>query len=251
MRVGWIQDPVAYTGGAELTCQEFRAAVPEGVEIVDCPPGNVERGLDAYIAQNVTRYDLEDFDSIRQPVTWYHHDLSPWIKPGVRHYLNEYARHIFCSPLQQDHYGAEGELIPPPLDVDRFKPSRQRRRHRKGTMTLAQWRNPGKGAQAVAEWAIENGPLDVYGDGKFFPAGHNLEVKGPVPHDQVPNLLLDYKTFVFLPFEVEPFCRCVAEAWASGMELVINRNIGATYWLTENPEALRTAASDFWNAVLN
>jgi glycosyltransferase involved in cell wall biosynthesis len=250
MRVGWIQDPVKYVGGAELTCREFKDAVPGGIEIVDCPPGNVERGLDAYIAQNVTRYSLEDFDSIRQPVTWYHHDLSPWIKPEVQRWLNERAAHIFCSPLQMDRYGAEGELVPPPLDVDRYKPSRQIRRNRKGVMTLAQWRGPGKGAQAIAEWALVNEPVAVYGDGGFFPAGENLYVKGPVPHDEVARLLLNYKTFVFLPYEVEPFCRCVAEAWASGMDLVINRNIGATYWIKEKPEALRTAASDFWGAAV-
>ena len=37
MRVGWIADDPGYVGGAELTQAEFRAAAPEGVEVVDCP----------------------------------------------------------------------------------------------------------------------------------------------------------------------------------------------------------------------
>ena len=60
MRIGWLHDPVKYVGGAELSGREFRAAAPEGVEVVDCPPGGIETGLDTYVAHNVTRYAPEE-----------------------------------------------------------------------------------------------------------------------------------------------------------------------------------------------
>jgi hypothetical protein len=39
------------------------------------------------------------------------------------------------------------------------------------------------------------------------------------------------------------------EAWAAGLELVVNRLVGARYWITDNPDGLETAAEDFWKVV--
>jgi hypothetical protein len=39
----------------------------------------------------------------------------------------------------------------------------------------------------------------------------------------MPALLAQYETFVFLPTVIEPFGRLVAEAWAAGCELVVER----------------------------
>jgi hypothetical protein len=58
-RVGWLADEAGYIGGAELTTAEFRAAAPEGVEIVDCPPGAVVKGLRRYVIQNCVLYTTE------------------------------------------------------------------------------------------------------------------------------------------------------------------------------------------------
>lgn len=251
MRIGWIADQPGYIGGAELTQQEFRNAAPDGVEIVDCPTGGVVPGLDTYCVHNVTRYKPEDFQRISAPVVWFHHDLSCWIKPGVQEWLDNNAIHLFCSPAQRDRYGLDGECIPPPVDLDRYRPTRQAKRNREGAVSIAQWRNPGKGAQRIVEWAAENEPIDVYGPGDFIPAGDGIDYRGELAADGVASVLLDYATFVFLPTELEPFCRTVAEAWASGCRLVVNRQIGALWWITEAPEKLTTAAENFWEAVLD
>ena len=245
MSVGWLQDNPGYIGGAELTCQEFRAAAP--VEIVDCPPGGVVEGLEHYVAHNVVHYRIDDMPLGN--TTWFHHDLSPDIQPDVQAYLDHHASHIFCSPLQREKYGIDGKCIPPALDLDAYKPTRQTKRHRKGTCSIAQWRNPGKGAQAILEYAAANGRVDVYGDGGFAPHGRDLENMGPIAPADVAQTLWGYETFVFLPFEIEPFCRTVAEAHYAGCKVVTNRLIGANYWL-EHPEALHTAARDFWLEVL-
>lgn len=249
MRLGWLTDPVGYVGGAELTQQEFRAAAPEDVEIIDCPPGKVGVGLDGYVANNVVHYTADDIVQTVGRLIWYHHDLSPWIRPDVRAWLDVRATHIYCSPVQRDRYGTSGPCIPPALDLDRYQPTRQAKRHRKGAVSVAQWRNPGKGAQQLVEWAEANGHVDVYGPGDFIPAGPGIDYRGELAPEGVASALFNYETFVFLPFALEPFCRSVAEAWASGCKLVVNRNIGAAHWIGEAPEKLGTAAEDFWEAV--
>lgn len=248
MRVGWITDRPEYVGGAEMTQREFRAATPVGVEVVDCFPGEVEPGLDRYVAHNVTQFAADDLKGL--DITWYHHDLSPWVKAPVRRLLDAGA-HLFCSPLQRDRYAIDGLCIPPQLDLDRYRPARQTKRHREGKCSIAAWMNWGKGPDYLREWAAENGPVDVYGSGGFVPAGPGIENKGELEPDQVATTLFGYKTFVFLPSEIEPFCRCVVEAWLAGCELVVNRNIGAIHWIKQHPEKLETAAEDFWDAVLN
>lgn len=250
MRVGWLSDDAGYVGGAEMTQQEFVLAAPDEVKIVQCPPGGVERGLDRYVANNVVTYRVEDFDGLER-VTWYHHDLSPFIDPAVRDWLNANAQHVFCSAFQRDRYGIDGMCIPPALDLSPFKPPRQQRHvKREGVCSIAQWRSMGKGPHLLADWANENRtPVDCYGDGEVVPHSPYIDFKGALPHHLVAQTLWRYETFVFLPADPEPFCRSVAEAHAAGCEVVTNRLIGAVEWLSQ-PDKLASAAEDFWAVVL-
>lgn len=251
MKVGWLADDPGYKGGAELTQQEFRDAAPEGVEVIDCPPGEVVPGLDRYVAHNVVQYRRPDLDRIgTAPITWFHHDLSPYVDGEVRQWLHRFASHIFCSPLQRKKYGIDGGCIPPALDLDRYKPTRQINRHRKGACSIAGWRNPGKGAQQLHEWALDNEQVDVYGTGNFIPEGPALRYRGPLDYREVKSILHRYATFVFLPTETEPFCRSVVEAWAAGCALVTNGLVGGRWYIENDTEALESAAEDFWEAVL-
>ncbi len=245
MRVGWLNDDAGYLGGAELTQREFRAAAPPGVEIIDCPPGGIVAGLDRYVVNNVVQYRATaEIEPLRNAI-WFHHDLSPWIDPDVRQLLNGRCSHIFCSPIQRDRYGIEGKCIPPFLDRSVYGPGE----HREGACSVATWRSPGKGGLALIEWAAANGPVDVYGPRDFAPLGPRLNYLGELEPGRVAETLSRYETFVFLPRALEPFCRCVAEAWASGCKLVVNRNIGATWWIENDPEAMDSAREDFWEAV--
>jgi glycosyltransferase involved in cell wall biosynthesis len=153
---------------------------------------------------------------------------------------------VFYSPLQRERAGLDGEVLPAPIDQERFKPTRQIRKHREGAVTVGTFGHPGKGQQLLIEWASENEPVDVYGYGAFFPHHPTLRDKGELDPGDVPNVLWDHSTFVHLPSDVESFGRGVVEAWASGCELVVNRNVGALYWIEENPEAISTAGEDFW-----
>lgn len=253
-RVGWLYDRASYVGGAELTEREFRAAAPDGVEIVDCPPGDVPVGLDTYVIHNCVTYSLLDLRGTvgakAGQVPWkLWNDVGSWLSEQNREFLDGSARPICISPLQADYMGLADDavLIPPPVDLSRFYAAADRvNGNRADSVCVASWRNRGKGAHRVLEWAAENEPVEFYGAGAFAPQSAR-----PVEYDQMPDLLARYQTFVYLPEVIEPFGRCVAEAWAAGCEIVTNKHVGASYWIREKPEALETAAEDFWKAVLS
>ena len=248
MRVGWLADEAGYTGGAELTTAEFRAAAPDGVEIVDCPAGAVVKGLDAYVIQNCVTYAVKDLERTRGnfPVKYWH-DVGPHLQPGVREWLDDVADHICCSPVQAEYMGLKDALcVPPPVDLARFEQAAtQANGDRSGAVSVGQWRNYGKAPHKAAEWAEGNGGIDFFGAGVFAPRGSQ-----EVAYDAMPALLAQYRTFVFLPTVIEPFGRLIVEAWAAGMEIVTNNLVGAKYWVTEEPGKLYSAASDFWDVVL-
>jgi hypothetical protein len=244
MKVGWLADEHDPPGGAELTQAEFRSAAPEGVEVIDCPPGGIV-GCDRFVLHNHMTYGAGELLDFTGEVIRYHHDMRPQQIPG--------ARSVFCSPLQRDALGLEGECVPPPIDLAAFRPTRQQRRHdeRKGTCCVGAFMNPGKGGQLVAEWAMKNEPVDVWGFGPYMPRGDYIADCGDVDPVKLPQLLWNYERFVFLPTALEPFGRCVVEAWAAGCEIITNNLVGARYWIEEAPEKLETAAEDFWAVVLS
>lgn len=247
--VGWLVDRVPLVGGAELTQSEFRAAAPDGVEIVDCPPGHVVEGLDRYVLHNCVQYRLDDLAPIGdRPAVKMWHDVGPWVQPDVRAWLDEHATAVCCSPLQADHMGLNAQLIPPPVNLDRFAAAAQRvNGDRGGAVCVGSWRNASKGPHMAAEWAAANQtPIDFYGGGEFAPPGCQ-----EIAYEDMPDLLARYETFVFLPTVIEPFGRLVAEAWAAGCRVVTNRLVGARYWLDGRTGSIESAADDFWQTVLS
>lgn len=253
MRIGWLADEHDQPGGAELTQAEFRSAAPEGVEIVDCPPGGVVEGLDTYVLHNIVSYSYSDYRiTLGHRRVKYVHDLWPHGDPEIRTHLLATATLIFCSPIQGDKFGGTTDPIPPALDLNAFRPTRQQRRHgeRKGTCCVGAFMNPGKGGHLLAEWAAKNEPVDVWGWGPCLPRGAGVSLKGPVDRAELPSLLASYERFVFLPTAIEPFGRAVVEAWAAGCEIVTNNLVGARYYLEEAQEKLDSAAEDFWDIVL-
>lgn len=248
MRVGWLQDEANYQGGAELTAAEFRAAVPDGVEIVDCPPGDIELTCDRYVVQNCVTYQHRQFEYLEgKPIVKYWHDVGPHLQPQVRTWLDDNAYNVCCSPLQAEYMGFDTAWIPPPVDLFRFETAAASMNgDRAGSVCVGQWRNYGKAPHKVAEWGAKNGGVEFFGEGVFAPPGSIA-----VPYEAMPDLLAKYERFVFLPSVIEPFGRTVVEAWAAGCALVVNGLVGARYWIEEDPGAIETAAEDFWRVVLD
>lgn len=233
MRVGWLTDVPSFVGGAELTQAEFLAAVPSEVEIVACPPGNVQPDIGRYVVHNHLQYSSTDLQSVRGKVFVYRHDMrrQPVRAPD--------ATEILCSPIQ-----GKGHMVPPALDIARFAllsspPDRQ------GTCWVGRLQF-GKGIPAAVQWARENGVVDFYGEGPLAPTAEPcVKLCGEVPYAQIPGILWRYAQYIFLPTEPEPFGRGVAEAWFAGCELITNRNVGALYWIEQDPEGLETAGEKF------
>lgn len=220
MKVRWLHNDPGYTGGAELTMAEFEAAAPAEVEFVTEDP-------DVTVVGNFTH----PHPAFEGRVVQYHHDMQ---HPALD------ATHIFCSPLQRERLVLEGHVIPPALDLERFRTSTNG--HRKGNVCIGRMAY-GKGLELLADYTE---PVDVYSSVPCRSQG-NARYLGPT--SDVAETLSHYRTFVFLPQAIEPFGRAVVEAWAAGCDLVINRNVGARYWIEENPEGLRTASKDFWEVV--
>ena len=248
-RVGWLSDRPSYIGGAELTQAEFLAAAPEGVEIIDCPPCGVQPDCDVYVLHNCVQYTPTDLANVAGPAVKYHHDVGPWIPEEIREWLDANTRAVCCSPVQAEHMGLpDAVLIPPPVDLEVFEHAAKLREGatRHGAVSVGQWRNHGKAAHRVIEWSQRNGvPVDFYGGGTFAPQGSR-----EVEYRDMPRVLAAYETFVYLPEVIEPFGRTVAEAWASGCEIVTNRLVGALHWIENDPDAITSAASDFWRLVV-
>jgi glycosyltransferase involved in cell wall biosynthesis len=161
---------------------------------------------------------------------------------------------VFTSPLHRDRFPhrleREARLVPPPIDLARFRPQRSGKTPRAGACWLGTAQHGGKGLVQAFEWAEEHGPVDFWGLlPEHAPASENVIAKGFVPPEHVPTILRRYERFVFLPTTTEPFGRAVVEAWAAGCELVVNRNVGALYWIEHEPRALETAGADFWRVV--
>lgn len=257
MKVGWLADDPGYVGGAELTQREFCRAAPEHVEVIDCAPGEVMKGLDAYVIHNCTQYAPRDLDPMGSaPVFKYVNDLWPHGNKLLRTEVLAKATVIFTSPLHRQkfpyEFSRESRIVPPALDLKRLTPTRQAKRNgkREGTVSVGAWMNPGKGAHLLAEYAAANGEVSVYGDGPCAPRNAlNIDFKGPLDPAKVAQTLWGYETFVFLPSEIEPFGRCVVEAEAAGCRVVTNGLVGARHYLEQDRDALLTAAEDFWEVI--
>jgi len=255
MKVAWLHDAGnadGTKGGAELTMDEFREAAPKGLEF-DPDGGTVVIGNCVTISPEIIG-QLEGKRVFR-----YHHDLARMESPALRTWLNDNAEHIFTSPLHRERYGVSwdhGErdchIIPPALKLDRFRQNREDRRksRRNGTVTIGSWQNPGKGGFLLSGWLARNEQTaDCYGHGPFSPQGPHIKHFGGYDHADLPAILHSYETFAFLPTAVEPFGRCAVEAWAAGCQMVINDLIGARHFMEEDPDALDTAAADFWEVI--
>lgn len=250
MRLGWLQDPeTEIVGGAELSCRELLAHVPDGIEVVPCPAGAVDPTCDEYAIFNCFSYGIEIIGQLRgKPIVKFVYDVWPHGDARVRDWLLREARVVVMqTPLQRAAFEwkvtAPVVLMPPAMDLSPFR--RPRNSQSAGTLWLGRI-HVNKGVLEAIEWAKEHGPVDFYGAGGVLPPEPNVRHLGQVPPDEVPALLSRYEKFLFLPREVDPCPRSVFEAWAAGCELVVNERVGSMYWIREHPDEVESGAARFW-----
>jgi glycosyltransferase involved in cell wall biosynthesis len=257
MKIGWLADPGnadGTLGGAELTQREFRQAKPKGVSTVTVKPDQLEklRDVDVVCVFNSVHYPEQTVSALAgKRVVRYFNDVAPHGDPRLTRWLIANADCVFTSPLHLERFPwinghkPSTHLIPPPVQLDRFREAFKRHSQRAGAVALGPWMNPGKAPHRAAEWAAQQGvQIDFYGGGPFAPPGSQ-----PLAYEQVPGTLARYEWFVHLPAVLEPFGRTVVEAWAAGCKPVVNGLVGAAYWLERDRDRLETAANDFWEVV--
>lgn len=258
MRAAWLQAQAntdgTGRGGAEFTAGELRAAKPDGVEIVMVEPDQLEliRDCDVALVHNCGRHPDETVEALEgKPVVRWWNDVAPHGSRRLTRWLAERAENVLLSPLHYEELRArhrlpefEHRLIPPPVNLQPFRDAAARSNGRDGACSVAAWRGWGKSPARTEEWGRDHGGVDFYGGGHLAPPGSI-----PVPAESLPALYARYETFVYLPAEVEPFCRCAVEASAAGCKLVVNGLIGAMHWIPDRMDAIETAADDYWRLV--
>lgn len=251
MKIGWLEDPaelIGYKGGAELDGEIVRAVSPH--DIVACPPRRVVDGLDAYVIANCVHYSTSDVANISAPIVKIVHDEWRFGDPELRKTLLERAALVVLrSPLHRQRFAypiaGDVHLLPSQVGVWKYERAAQRVEKRERAVWLANLGSPERddGLKAAQRWAKQRGvPLDVYG---------RLTKNGMVPPDDVPELLASYRYFCHAMGRgrYEPFGRAVVEAWAAGCILVTDENVGARWWIENDPVALEEPARDFWAVV--
>lgn len=259
MKVGWLADPGntdgTGIGGAEMTATEFRLAAPGDVRVRVVRRDELEavRDCDVVCCFNVALYPEGTLGAVKdKPVVRYWSDVAPHGDVKLTQWFVERATNVFCSPLHFERFPwlnghkVDHHLIPPPVDLQRFRDAAERSQGRAGAVSVSAWRGWGKTPYLTQEWARKNGvKVDFFGAGQCAPEGSET-----VLYSEMPDLLAGYETFVFLPTALEPFCRVVAEAHAAGCEIVTNRLVGALHWLENDVHAIDRAPQTFWDLVL-
>jgi len=261
VKIGWLHDDLGIVGGAELSERTLRAGAPEWAEIVLCPPNKrPPEDIEAFIIQNCTAYPVKWIEVLEKvPVIKQNRDA--WWSGSIvlRRWLLDNAKLLlFSSQMQADNYEHwyenEYAVVPPPVNLDMFREAALPDDKRQGTIWVGRT-DPGKGLHTALDWAWrEQEPIDIYGDLSiryinFAELGGLARFHGRAPYESLPAIYGAAKRYVFFPTHKEPFGRTVAEAWASGCELLVDGFIGALEWIEQRPDDIGRGVEMFWNEV--
>lgn len=258
VKIGWLSDNPGFVGGAEVSGGELIKAAPADFELVYCPPNKrPPLDVDLYCVQNCVQYDQRWIEAlILKPVVKSIRDPYFGGDAVLRNWFLKCADLlIFNSPIQYEKFGyqvrAKHIYIPPPVDLSAFRAAALPPEQRSGNLFVGRV-GPTKGAHLVIDWALRNNqPLDLVGQVEM-PYGRlpkSIRFLGNVDYEQIPELMGHYERFVFFPQWVESFGRVVAEAWAAGCELVVDGDIGALWWIENEPEKIQQGTALYWDAV--
>lgn len=253
MRVGWLVDTKhGYKGGAELCSDELLRTRPADAQIVLMSPQAVHNNVDCFVIHNCYEYGSHIIPMLEtRPVVKQVHDVWHHGDPALRRWLCQHsAVMILSSPIHREalnfNIQCPVKFLPNAIRADRLTEGT----HEKAAVWLGRFEE-GKGIVAAAEWAEENRvTLHWYGFGSGLAMVKELgQYCGQVEPENVHKVLGEYETFVFLPDGVEPYGRTVVEAWLAGCELVINGNVGAAWWIDNEPDAIERGSELFWELI--
>lgn len=258
VKIGWLADNQSFIGGGELVQRDLLAQTPDDFEIIPCPPtAPLPQGVDLYVVHGCNQYGWDIIEQIKKPVLVQLHDKWRYVDFDLRNWFCHNAdMMIFSSPLHLKtvEFGVfcPTVILPVGMDLAPFQAVKDN--------VWAKMRNvacwvgrfdEGKGVLSTIEWAKENAiNIDYYGYGDLITEVQKTgRYRRQLEASEVALTLAGYEDFIFLPTEVEPFGRTVVEAWAAGCELIVNGNVGAMYWIEQEPEKLTQGIELFWGQV--
>jgi hypothetical protein len=263
-RIGWLQSDVGIQGGAELSCGLLVEHAPEWAEVIYCRPDRrPPDDIDCFVIQNSTTYSARWIEHLSMSKV-VRHVRDPWYAGSatLRRYLLDRADLlIFSSPVQVDSFGYEMgapyAIIPPPVDLAPFKEAArlvgEQETERHGAVAVGRV-DIYKGAPKIVDWALRTGTPTTFVGTVMMQFGDLppfIQFAGPVPYQDMPQVLARFKKLVAMPEWPEAFGRNVVEGWAAGCELVLDGRIGAQWFVENQPTeiGLEGPISEFWNAV--
>ena len=260
-RILWLADS-GLEGGAQLSSDALLDSVRAWASVEYLAPFTDPTYLpDLFVVQRCQTYPVETIEWLKHaPVvtcvrdTWRFGSSKwrAWLLRKSRLLLFLSAGHLLDFPWQT-HSEGEIQVCPSPIDVQACEEASVRHplSERDRDVIWLGALHRGKGIGPAIRWAIDNKrQVDFYGAGPLPPMDSEyVKYKGCVPHAQVPELLAQYRTFLFLPDNYEPLGRSVLEAYACGCDMEINDSIGATSWFEAIDRGGYDPATWFWALV--
>jgi hypothetical protein len=175
--------------------------------------------------------------------------------------LKKAKLNVFSSPLQKDKFWdsrCKAECMPDYIG-NTFKITNT---ERSGDIVYVGDLLQEDGFKRVIEFAHQNPDrrIDIYSQDKqgtdiymrLVPG--NVQFKQAIPYEGMPEVLNQYKNFIYLPVQAKSFCRSVAEAYLCGCSLMINELVGCfSYDWAKNRDEFRKNVTEarnmFWNRV--
>lgn len=257
MRVGWIIDRGDWgngrIGGAELNANKLIADKPADVEIIHATPDYIPDDVDCYVIHNCYQYSAAIIPIIKnKPVYKMLHDVWHSGDGKLRQWLLSNAtKTILVSPVLEEwlRWSIKTPIahVPSAIDIVSVKP-------RPKNIERALWIgriHKQKGLIEAIQWASDHHvKLDVYGFGELRYVTNPGVYKGELKPGEVCEVMANYDKFVFLPQDFDACPRVVFEAHQAGCKIITNGWQGATWWINNNPDAIKNASSLFWNEVI-
>jgi len=253
-------------GGAQIASDRFIAGAPENIQVVLCPPGQLNLDCDAYLSFLVKLYTDEELEFLsghsrhfRFETDWWEpvEQQSKWRNTLVENSIMTF----YWSPLHEERskriYGVQpkhSEAIPCPMDPNVYRECRAIAEKRPGSVLWAGEWHPRKGNDIMVRWAARNETrVDAYGmrtpEGEIGPY---VTGKGFAPAADWLHIMASYEKFVHFPRVPDAFNMTLMEAYLLGLEVIYTNDIGCLSY-DKPPEELiedcAVAPATLWSRV--
>ena len=264
MKIGWLANTFKPIGGAEITDSIIIKEVEKKHTIIkiSAKEGTHLPNADLYILSNISKFRKDVIAKVTSKnYINYFHDFEISEREDQTEIITNAKLNIFLSPLHKFEMRKfvncnipRTFCVPSPINPKKFYDQGNKR---KGNIFVGNSNFPHKGTSALRHWLDQDKKriLNHYGTGTInYPQAINHE---GIPHDQMNNTYNQFSTLVFFPW-IEPFARCVAEAYLAGCKIETETNrIGffSFNWDYSNrkevAKQLENAPKLFWLLVTN